>query len=67
MNWHTWQGRWKQVRGSFAQYWGRVTGDSLLVFIGEQDVVNGRIQARIGRVHARHAGRRSALVLPFRR
>ena len=64
MNWHTWQGRWKQLRGSVAQRWGRLTGDRLLIFIGEQDAVNGRIQARIGRAHP---NRRSALVLPFRR
>ena len=64
MNWHTWQGRWKQLRGNLAQGWGRLTGDRLLIFIGEQDAVNGRIQARIGRAHA---SRRRALVLPFRR
>jgi uncharacterized protein YjbJ (UPF0337 family) len=67
MNWNTWQGTWKQIRGSLAQRLGRLTGDRLLIFVGEQDVVNGRIQARIGRAHASRAGQRSALVLPFRR
>ena len=67
MNRNTWQGMWKQLRGGLAQQWGRLTGDRLLIFIGEQDAVNGRIQVRVGRAHASRAGRRSALVLPFRR
>ena len=67
MNLSTWQGRWKQMRGSVAQTWGRLTGDRLLVFIGEQDAVNGRIQTRLGRVEASRAPRRGARILPFRR
>ena len=67
MNLSTWQGLWKQMRGALAQGWGRLTDDRLLVFMGEQDAVNGRIQQRLGRMQASRASLRSALILPFRR
>jgi uncharacterized protein YjbJ (UPF0337 family) len=67
MNLSIWQGLWKQMRGGLTQRWGRLTDDRLLVFMGEQDAVNGRIQQRLGRVQASRASHRSALVLPFRR
>ncbi len=44
-----WQGKWKQIRGRVKQVWGRITYDVFLVFSGEQDTINGRIQERAAR------------------
>ena len=55
MNLNILQGIWKQLRGSVAQRWGRLTGNPLLVFIGEQDAINGRIQFSAGRASASRA------------
>jgi len=44
-----WQGRWKQIRGRIKQVWGKMTYDVFLVFSGEQDTINGRIQERAAR------------------
>ncbi len=67
MNTSRWQGRWKQLRGGLTQMWGRLSNDALLIYQGEQDAVNGRIQERLGRLQASYAQRWSAMVLPFRR
>lgn len=67
MNSNVWHGKWKQARGAVVQAWGRITRDRLLVFIGKQDAVNGRIQERVGRLHASRCERPSATILPFRR
>ncbi len=67
MNLDTWQGQWKQLRGSITRLFGRVVNNRLLVFVGEQDAVNGRIQERVGRMHASRARHRGATVLGFRR
>jgi len=44
-----WQGKWKQLRGRIKQVWGRMTDDVFLVYSGEQDTINGRIQERAAR------------------
>lgn len=43
-------GHWKQVRGAFKETLGRVVGDRLLQFDGQQDRLNGRIQVRGARL-----------------
>jgi uncharacterized protein YjbJ (UPF0337 family) len=39
-------GRWKQCRGAVKVVLGRVTRNRLLEFDGQQDTLNGRLQAR---------------------
>jgi uncharacterized protein YjbJ (UPF0337 family) len=54
-------GRWKQVRGAVLCKWGRFTANQFAVFVGEQDCINGRIQARLGLLRTtRHRGARLA-------
>jgi len=65
MNLDRWQGLWKQARGSATQLLGRLINDQLLVFVGEQDAVNGRIQERVGRMHASRARYPRAAVRAF--
>lgn len=43
-------GHWKQVRGAFKETLGRVVGDRMLQFDGQQDRLNGRIQVRGARL-----------------
>jgi uncharacterized protein YjbJ (UPF0337 family) len=65
MNLDKWQGKWKQARGSATQLLGKLINDRLLVFVGEQDAVNGRIQERVGRTYASRARPRGASVRAF--
>ncbi len=60
------QGKWKQLRGVVTRTCGRIIHDPMLVFMGDQDVVNGRIQERVGRTQAARIFRRPN-VFVFRR
>jgi uncharacterized protein YjbJ (UPF0337 family) len=48
MNTDQWQGKWKQVKGSIKERWGKLTDDDLDVIAGQRDQLAGRIQERYG-------------------
>jgi len=48
MNWDIIEGRWKQMKGSLKQQWGKLTDDDFAVMSGSKDQLVGRIQERYG-------------------
>lgn len=48
MNWDQLEGRWKQVKGSVRQQWGKLTDDDLEVIAGHRDKFVGKLQERYG-------------------
>ncbi len=48
MNWDQIQGKWKQMKGSAKQQWGKLTDDDLDMIAGERDKLIGRLQERYG-------------------
>ena len=46
------QGRWKQLRGSAKERWGRLTDDDLEIIDGRTDKLIGKLQERYGVVRA---------------
>ncbi|HLX86166.1 MAG TPA: CsbD family protein [Terriglobales bacterium] len=42
------QGKWKQVKGSVKERWGKLTDDDIDVIDGRQDQLVGTIQERYG-------------------
>ena len=41
-------GKWKQVKGSVKQQWGKLTDDDLDVINGQQESLVGKLQERYG-------------------
>ena len=48
MNWDQIEGKWKQMKGTARQKWGKLTDDDLDVVAGKQDQLAGKIQERYG-------------------
>ncbi len=48
MNWDQVEGKWKQLKGSAKQQWGKLTDDDLTRISGKKDELVGRIQERYG-------------------
>ena len=48
MNWDQLEGKWKQVKGSVKQHWGKLTDDDLDYMSGSRDRFVGRLQERYG-------------------
>ncbi|MFZ0592106.1 MAG: CsbD family protein [Bryobacteraceae bacterium] len=48
MNWDQVEGKWKQLKGSAKQRWGKLTDDDLTRISGKKDELVGRIQERYG-------------------
>jgi uncharacterized protein YjbJ (UPF0337 family) len=48
MNWDQMAGKWKQVRGSVRQQWGKLTDDDLEQIAGNRDKFVGVLQERYG-------------------
>jgi uncharacterized protein YjbJ (UPF0337 family) len=48
MNWDQVEGKWKQMRGSMKQKWGKLTDDDLDYIAGSRDKFIGRLQERYG-------------------
>ena len=48
MNWEQMEGKWKQIRGSVKQKWGKLTDDDLNYISGSRDKFVGRLQERYG-------------------
>jgi uncharacterized protein YjbJ (UPF0337 family) len=48
MNWDQVEGKWKQLKGSAKEKWGKLTDDDLDVIAGRQDQLVGKLQERYG-------------------
>lgn len=48
MNWDQIEGKWKQLKGSAKQQWGKLTDDDLAYIGGSKDKFVGRLQERYG-------------------
>ena len=42
------QGKWKQMKGSVKERWGKLTDDDVDIIEGQNDKLVGRIQERYG-------------------
>jgi uncharacterized protein YjbJ (UPF0337 family) len=41
-------GKWKQIKGSFKQKWGKFTDDEITRFNGNRDMIVGALQEKYG-------------------
>jgi uncharacterized protein YjbJ (UPF0337 family) len=48
MNWDQAEGKWKQVKGSLKEKWGKLTNDDLDLIAGKRDKLVGKLQERYG-------------------
>ena len=48
MNWDQVEGKWKQLKGSVKQRWGKFTDDDLDVIAGRRETLVGKLQERYG-------------------
>jgi uncharacterized protein YjbJ (UPF0337 family) len=48
MNWDRLEGKWKQMKGSVKEKWGRFTDDDLDIINGHREILIGKIQERYG-------------------
>ena len=48
MNWDQVEGKWKQLRGSVKQQWGKLTDNDLDFIAGKRDEFVGKLQERYG-------------------
>ena len=48
MNWDHLEGKWKQMKGSIREQWGKLTDDDLEVIAGNRDRLIGKVQERYG-------------------
>jgi uncharacterized protein YjbJ (UPF0337 family) len=48
MNWDQTEGKWKQLKGSVKEHWGKLTDDDLTVIGGNRDRLAGKVQERYG-------------------
>ncbi|TQM94042.1 CsbD family protein [Roseinatronobacter monicus] len=48
MNWDQIEGKWKQIKGSAKDQWGKLTDDDLDQAAGKRDKLVGKIQERYG-------------------
>lgn len=48
MNWDQIEGKWKQLKGSAKQHFGKLTDDDLEQIRGKRDMLVGKLQERYG-------------------
>jgi uncharacterized protein YjbJ (UPF0337 family) len=48
MNWDQVEGKWKQLKGSIRQKWGKLTDDDFDYIAGKKDNLVGKLQERYG-------------------
>ncbi len=48
MNWDIIEGKWKQLKGSAKENWGKLTDDELDQAAGNRDKLVGKIQEKYG-------------------
>lgn len=49
MNWNQIEGKWKQLKGTAQQKWGKLTNDDLDQIKGRRDALAGKIQELYGK------------------
>ena len=50
MNWDQMEGKWKKMKGSVKEQWGKLTDDDLDQINGRRDQLVGKLQERYGLV-----------------
>ena len=53
MNWDQVEGRWKELKGSVRERWGKLTDDDLDVIAGKREQLAGKLQQQYGYARAR--------------
>jgi uncharacterized protein YjbJ (UPF0337 family) len=48
MNWEQLEGKWKQLKGTVRQQWGKLTDNDLEYIAGKRDRLVGKLQERYG-------------------
>jgi len=48
MNWDQVEGKWKQLKGSVRERWGKITDDDLEMIAGNRERLVGKFQERYG-------------------
>jgi uncharacterized protein YjbJ (UPF0337 family) len=48
MNWNELEGKWRQLKGSARERWGKLTNDDLDLIAGKRDKLVGKVQERYG-------------------
>jgi uncharacterized protein YjbJ (UPF0337 family) len=48
MNWDQVEGKWKQLKGSVKQKWGKLSDSDLDYIAGKRDEFTGKLQERYG-------------------
>ncbi len=48
MNSDQFEGKWKQLKGSLKQRWGKLTDDDITALSGKKDELIGKLQERYG-------------------
>jgi uncharacterized protein YjbJ (UPF0337 family) len=48
MNSDTFEGQWKQLKGTVKQKWGKLTDDDVTMLSGKKDELIGKLQERYG-------------------
>jgi uncharacterized protein YjbJ (UPF0337 family) len=48
MNSDVFEGKWKQLKGSVKQRWGKLTDDDITAMSGKKDELVGKLQERYG-------------------
>ena len=48
MNWDQIEGEWMELKGRFAEKWGKLTDDDLAIIAGKRDKLAGLLQQRYG-------------------
>jgi uncharacterized protein YjbJ (UPF0337 family) len=48
MNWDQVEGKWKQMKGSLREQWGKLTDDDFETIQGNRDRFLGKLQERYG-------------------
>jgi uncharacterized protein YjbJ (UPF0337 family) len=48
MNWDQIEGKWKQMKGSVRERWGKLTDDDIQAIGGRKDQFIGKLQERYG-------------------
>ncbi len=48
MNWDQIEGKWKQMKGSLRERWGKLTDDDIDMIAGKRDQFLGKLQERYG-------------------
>ena len=48
MNWNQMEGKWKQIKASVKERWGKLTDDDFEIIAGKRDSLVSKLQERYG-------------------